>query len=252
MRGNPVSGVLCEADLAAASRHFGADEEQVRRDHVISHALGSLSRLGTDTVTFFGGTALSRTHLAGLRLSEDIDLVSIGHRREVAPLVQEALTTSLRRSFATPTFMPDISETKSPAPSVMTVGEISVQIQLLSSEGYPRWPTEVTDIEQRYADAPAAQMRVLTVPSFAAAKLSAWHDRGAARDLYDLWALAERGMVNAEARSLFASLGPVTNSSRVSFDQILTKAEWETALGHQCILMVGPEEAARVARAAWA
>ncbi len=64
-------------------------------------------------------------------------------------------------------------------------------------------------------------------------------------------ALAEDGMVDAEACSLFASLCPMTDSSRVFFDQIPTEAEWVTALGHQCILKVGPQEAARVARAAW-
>ena len=42
---------------------FGVGEAQVRRDHVISHALAALSTLGTDDLVFFGGTALSRTHL---------------------------------------------------------------------------------------------------------------------------------------------------------------------------------------------
>lgn len=97
---------------------------------------------------FFGGTALSRTHLMGLRLSEDIDLIAVGHRHEVAPVVQEVLTASLRRSFATHLFVPDVAKAKSPAPSVMVVGDVSVQIQLLSRKGYPHWPTEGARIEQ--------------------------------------------------------------------------------------------------------
>jgi hypothetical protein len=39
---------------------------------------------GADDVIFFGGTALSRTFLPTLRLSEDIDLLVHGRRSDVA------------------------------------------------------------------------------------------------------------------------------------------------------------------------
>ncbi len=46
------------ADTAAA---FGVAEDQVRRDHLISHLLFALAQLKLPVV-FFGGTALARTH----------------------------------------------------------------------------------------------------------------------------------------------------------------------------------------------
>ena len=56
---------------------FGVSVEQVRRDHAISHVLSALSPLDVaDSIIFFGGTALSRTLLPRLRLSEDIEVIS--------------------------------------------------------------------------------------------------------------------------------------------------------------------------------
>ena len=55
---------LTVVDLRRESERFGVSDEQVRRDHVISHMLVALSAACADDVTFFGGTALGRTHLA--------------------------------------------------------------------------------------------------------------------------------------------------------------------------------------------
>lgn len=107
-------------------------------------------------------------------------------------------------------------------------------------------------IEQRYSDAPPARLRVLTAAAFAAAKLAAWSDRGAPRDLYDLWALAEAGKIDRDAVDIFGRFGPYKSASKVSFAVLPTDAEWAAALGHQCVPQVGPEEAARVARDALA
>ena len=64
-------------ELANTAAAFGVADEQVRRDHLISHVLAGLADLELPVV-FFGGTALGRTHLinpeGGARLSEDIDL----------------------------------------------------------------------------------------------------------------------------------------------------------------------------------
>jgi hypothetical protein len=49
------------------------------------------------------------------------------------------------------------------------------------------------------------------VPTFAASKTVAWHDRAAPRDLWDLWALAEHGHITTDAAELFAALGPTQN-----------------------------------------
>ena len=61
--------VRLQDDLETVAAKFGVGMEQVRRDHLISHILGALTTMdGTDDLTFFGGTALSRTHLPNLRL----------------------------------------------------------------------------------------------------------------------------------------------------------------------------------------
>jgi predicted nucleotidyltransferase component of viral defense system len=80
--------------------------------------------------------------------------------------------------------------------------------QLLRGEGCS-WPSEVVELEQRYSDAPPARLRVLTADAFAAAKLGAWTDRGTPRDLYDLWAMSERGLTGPSALRVFVAHGPL-------------------------------------------
>jgi hypothetical protein len=65
---------LAESELYDIAERFGVDLDQVRRDHVISHALASISARARETFLFTGGTMLSRTWLPDLHLSEDIDL----------------------------------------------------------------------------------------------------------------------------------------------------------------------------------
>lgn len=110
--------------------------------------------------------------------------------------------------------------------------------------------TELADVEQRYSDAPPARLRVLTAAGFVAAKLSAWNDRQAPRDLYDLWAMSEAGLIDADAVRVFGALGPLTSARRVSFESLPLEAEWEASLGHQGIVCVGPESAAESAQRA--
>jgi len=69
-------------DLANVMTRFGVAEQQVRRDHVISHILAALSRHHRTDLIFFGGTALSRTYLLDERLSEDVDLIAIHDRND--------------------------------------------------------------------------------------------------------------------------------------------------------------------------
>lgn len=243
-----VPGILDPDERGAVMAQFGVPLAQVVRDHVISHALAAIATLGTDDVVFLGGTALSRTLLTDLRLSEDIDLIVLGDRREIGAAIQKAIERQFLRSFGRPTFTPPLGETRHPDPSVLTVSRTRVQIQLLSSHGYPAWPTEVADIEQRYSDAPPARMRVLTPAAFVAAKLAAWADRHAPRDLYDLWALAEAGRIDEEAALLYGRHGQYTTVEKVSFADVPTRVAWRDALGHQGIIAVSPEEAVRVVR----
>ena len=184
-----MSGPILAEWEQVASR-FGVAMEQVRRDHLISHVLAAISSgVSSDDLVFFGGTALSRTHLADARLSEDIDLIAQGARGQVAGQIERAVRRGIARSHGRPTWQPTLTATTGSQPAVLSVADgTSVQVQLLGGDGYS-WPTEVVDIEQRYSDAPPARLRVLTADAFAAAKLGAWIDRGTPRDLYDLWAM---------------------------------------------------------------
>lgn len=247
----PIPGILDPAELDAVRTTFGVTDIQVRRDHLISHALAAIASVGVDEVVFFGGTALCRTHLRGHRLSEDIDLVALTNRSGVAMRIGDSMTRQLRRSVGSPTFSPPLSQTRDAEPSAMEVAGLRVQIQLLDQIGYPRWPTEVVPVMQRYSDAPPAALRVLTPAAFAAAKLAAWHDRRAARDLYDLWALATHGMIDSEARTLFTRFGPATDPAAVSFYDHPTEAEWQASLRPQCQPQVTARDAALVVANAW-
>jgi predicted nucleotidyltransferase component of viral defense system len=246
----PTPGGLDERERRAVQAQFGVADEQVRRDHAISHALAAIASTGTDDVVFFGGTALSRTLLPSLRLSEDIDLIARGDRAVIGDRLETAISRRLRGVLGAVTFTPRFRDTARAAPSVMLAGDVSIQIQLVSSDGYPDWPTEIVEIEQRYSDASPARLRVLTPAAFVASKLASWVDREAPRDLYDLWALALAGRIDAEACRLYARFGQFTSVASVSFLRSPTEHDWNAALSHQCVPQVTPSEAAQVVRRA--
>ena len=240
-------------EWAAVAERFGVDMEQVRRDHLISHLLGAIAAgVLSDDVVFFGGTALSRTYLTDARLSEDIDLIAVAPRADVATQIEAAVRRGLARSHGRPTWRPALSATSGSRPTTVRVdGTASVQVQLLGGEGY-LWPTEVRDIDQRYSDAPPARLRTLTAAGFAAAKLSAWMDRHAPRDLYDLWALAERRLIDAEALDVFARCGPQGRPpASWVFEDPPGETVWRRALGHQTRLRVSAADALDSVREAW-
>ena len=72
-------------DARAVAALFGAGDEQVARDHLLSHLIAMLGRTVSDEIVFFGGTALARAYLIDGRLSEDLDLIAVGDRGEVGP-----------------------------------------------------------------------------------------------------------------------------------------------------------------------
>lgn len=240
-------------ELEAVAERFGVALEQVRRDHLLSHAIAAVAGgVSTDDVVFFGGTALSRTHLADARLSEDIDLIARAARADVAAQIEAAIRQGLARSHGRPVWRPALTATTGSQAAELSVdGVASIQIQLMSGDGY-LWPTEVRDIEQRYTDAPHARMRTLTSAGFAAAKLGAWVERRAPRDLYDLWALAERDLIDGDALDVFVRLGPFARPpSSWVFDVVPDESAWRRALAHQTRLRVTAAEALSAVRAAW-
>ena len=242
------------ADMERVAARFGVGMEQVRRDHLISHVLAAIATdISTNDLVFFGGTALSRTHLADARLSEDIDLIALIPRADLAKQIESAVRRGLARSHGRPTWQPALTATTGSRPTVLSVQDgTSVQVQLLGGDGYD-WPTEVVQVEQRYSDSPPARLRVLTANAFAAAKLAAWIDRRSPRDLYDLWAMSERNLIGPSALRAFTDHGPFgTPPTAWVFEPTLDEGEWMRALGHQTKLHVTARQAIDVVRQAWA
>lgn len=243
---------LSQTDLDKETARFGVADEQVRRDHAISHILAAISKHLRDEVIFFGGTALSRTHLVHARLSEDIDLIALGNRTLVAERLIRTVDDVLLRTHGRLTWSPSFTTHDIEPAVVETPTGIAIRLQLLAGQGYQRWPTELRDIEQRYRDAPPAKLIVPTIESFAGWKTATWHDRGAARDLYDLWALAERNSITREAADLFAKYGPTGTPPReFMFAKPPTETEWMAALSAQTRLEVTAVDALAAVRNAW-
>ncbi|MFD2083224.1 Predicted nucleotidyltransferase component of viral defense system [Actinopolymorpha cephalotaxi] len=244
---------LSQEDLDREIARFGVADEQVRRDHAISHILAAISDSLCNEVVFFGGTALSRTHLIHARLSEDIDLIALGNRAEIAERFVRSIDTALRRSHGRLSWSPPFT-TRDVDPAVIhTTSGTSIRVQLLDGRNYESWPTELHDIEQRYHDARPAALHVPTVASFAGSKTAAWAERGASRDLYDLWALAEARSITAVAATLFARFGPTGTPPReFMFSTPPSEPVWHAALAEQTRLRVTAAEALGIVRTAWA
>lgn len=241
-------------ELDRVAEQFGVDGAQVLRDHLISHVLAALSTEAADAVLFFGGTALSRSILTAGRLSEDVDLIAVGSRNEVAKHLMTAIPRALRREFPGLTWSPSLIDGRdSDAAILRSPDGLAVRIQLLNAVGYPRWPTDRVALTQRYSDAPPATLTVPTPAGFVAAKTAAWYDRAAPRDLWDQWALAVHGHLTAEAADLFARVGPTNRRPDPdSFAHPPSEAQWQRDLAAQVRLTVTAVEACGTVQARWA
>jgi len=183
---------------------FGVSEEQVRRDYVISHLLALISDELAGEILFFGGTALARTHLLNGRLSEDLDLIAVSPRRDVATALDRLLPRGASRATGALRWNPSLSAVRDTAAAALEGPHgVRLKVQLLRGEHYAAWPTERRALHQRYADAPAATLSVPTRAAFTAWKTATWADRKAPRDLWDLHALAGLGAVDRDALALW-------------------------------------------------
>ncbi|WP_449385509.1 nucleotidyl transferase AbiEii/AbiGii toxin family protein [Cellulomonas soli] len=148
-------------------------------------------------------TALSRTWLPDARLSEDVDLMVIGRRREGGEALARAVDADIARPFLGVRWSKDPREARDAEDITLTTGTGAViKFQLVDTSGRPPWPTVLEPILQRYPDAPPATLRVPTPDAAVAMKMSAWFDRRAERDLFDLWAMATRGLITPQALTL--------------------------------------------------
>jgi hypothetical protein len=141
-----------DSEARAVADTFGVAIEQVRRDHLISHILAALSASHGKELIFFGGTALARTYLPTGRLSEDIDLIARGARRDTAVAIEQTLDRTLRRAHGRITWTPGLTTVRDTEAAVLVAddGRLTVRVQLLDHVGYPPWPTEFHPIEQAY------------------------------------------------------------------------------------------------------
>lgn len=244
--------MLLPSEAAQIARAFGVADEQVARDHLLSHLLGALARLRLPLV-FFGGTALARTHLTEGRLSEDLDLMAPGRRADSARVIEQELPRMLARDFGTVSWEPSLLSVKDTQPAVLhSDGGLRVRVQLLSAVGMAPWPTELRSLAQRYSDAPPAELVVPTLPAFVGQKTAAWFDRRASRDLFDLWQLALRGAISVEARDLFVRLGPTGQPPRRwYFSRPPNEDQWARELSGQTRLVVAAADALDTVRSAW-
>ena len=241
-------------DRTEIASRFGVAPEQVERDHLISYLLAFLSANFGQRVQFIGGTALARTHLPDGRLSEDVDLIALGDRKNVAADLDAALPRALARTHGRLTLDPPLIGLADAGAAVLrSGGGITVRIQLLSGRGRVLWPTERRNIEQRYRDAPVAELIVPTLPAFAASKTTTWADRRAPRDLWDLWALSRIGAVDSAALRLYRQFGP-TNQPPADylFTTAPSDAQWQTQLAGQTRLTITAAEALATVRESWA
>lgn len=225
-------------DLARRASDLGVPVDRVRRDELISHVLVVVDVL--DELVFFGGTALCRTHLPGIRLSEDIDLLAIdapAARRALADQVPDAL----RRMY------PGVDMTWESAGAtwlayLSTPDGPTVRVQVVETHaGYRRYPVQLTPVELRYSGLP--DHRELTVPTPAGAtamKLNAWSDRTAPRDLFDLAALRDARHLDSEAVQPAQQAAHVLLPGSFSDDREPSQEDWHAALGAQMARLPDP------------
>lgn len=214
---------------------FDVPDSQIRRDHLISHVLVAIEKEGDEKTKFYGGTALCRSCLLNVRLSEDIDLLH-PEPRERLEFLKGALPKAMRKEFPDASWSDLPSEGDGFASQLRADGVDGIRLDVgrLGPERRA-WEFEPGDIALRYSDVPdVVRLACPTLPTFVAMKYEAWCDRHAPRDLFDLAGLAEIGAFDLEANRI---LREATGRSFLSVDlgrvPRATADAWETELGSQ-------------------
>lgn len=233
--------MITDREATEWAKRFGVTSDRIMRDHFISHVLAALP----SATKFYGGTALCRTYLEGTRLSEDVDLLSTDPGSCLEQL-EGLLPKALRREFPDSTWTARGSVDDGVAATLAPPGIVAIKVYV----GWLRpavdpWVFADTDVRLRYSDlADATPLTCPTLVTFAAMKLSAWFDRHAPRDLFDLAGLASTGVLaDAEVAQLFrAKTGVgIPHSEFVRISKATSRA-WETELAGQVGVLPSAEE----------
>ncbi len=235
--------MINRAEIEAVAGKFGAPDTQIIRDHLISHILAAIADWpDRDHLTFFGGTALCRTWLPDLRLSEDIDLLL--NSPTDSDGLRNHISRRLRREFPHLAWTRLRSQHQVETWSV-AADDLEVNVQLVHwRHDWQAIPIVTKPVRLRYSDLPeSVGLRVPTPSGFAAMKLMAWFDRHTPRDLYDLAALAEAGHIDKMAAELVRSIAGFTPSAATLERTVPRSVEssWHTELGHQASDLTPPE-----------
>jgi len=228
--------MITDSEIREHAERHGVPELQINRDWAISHVRRALASMQQHPpIVFCGGNALCRTWCPDLRLSEDIDLLTMDFT-DAVDTVPAHLRRLLRREF------PELQWTAGPIRDRMVTAQVeagqqTIKVQLVE----PRMreidiPTTEADVALRYSDVPATtRLTVPTPEGFAAMKLMAWHQRQAPRDLIDLAALSAVGAITATTLDLTEHVSGTRLGARV-LDQKLPPAVsrlWNNQLTHQ-------------------
>lgn len=230
--------MITPEEVAAVADRFGVPAAQVWRDHLISHVLAALADLPGSTDPplrmFFGGTALCRTWCPDIRLSEDIDLFI--HSPATIDTLLTTVSSGLRREHPGHSWN-SVRVRHQVDTRLLSNGTADVQVQFVwDRSAWERLPVTMTSVALRYSDLPDDVILPVPTPAaFAALKLSAWLDRAAPRDLFDLAALAERGHLGCDALRLLGELTGGSHGAGLMGSTVprSTIAEWQAELGHQ-------------------
>lgn len=198
---------------------FGADDEQVARDHLLSHLLAVLSQAASQQVVFFGGTALGRAYLVNSRLSEDLDLIAVRDRRDVASMLELQHVRGVRREYPGLRWARTLTEVKDTLGGGARCTSRSGGSHTVAE---PRWPGRLADED---AQSRAALFRGL---------------------------LAAEGAMDDEAAQLYARFGPTgTVPASHIFRDAPAETSWHRELANQTRLTITAAQALQHVRAAW-
>jgi hypothetical protein len=236
--------VIEPGEIAQWATSFGVTADQVRRDHFVSHLLVAIAA-ASSAVSFFGGTALCRTHLNGTRISEDIDLL---HRdpAETLDVLRHALPRALRAEFPGTLIGEAHREGNGDACTARWPGVGPIKVYVGRSGPDTRgWELVPTDVALRYSDLPTnVRFPCPTLATFAAMKLEAWYDRHAPRDLFDLAGLAAHPGIDTTAVDTILRRRMRHGFVAPEMDRVpaTTQAAWHTELAAQVGILPSPQE----------